>query len=559
MSPGSGVGIGNCGSGGLREARGNELVARLVTGRETQDRGIAMPQGAGPGRIVAGRYRLVETLGSGGFGTVWRAHDQESDADVALKEILLPAASGAERAKWLERAEREARHAVELQAHPNILAVHGVIIEDETPWILMELVVGCSLAQRLDDQRSLPPAQVATIAVGLLSALDAAHAAGIVHRDVKPSNVMLTDDGRVLLADFGIATRSTDTALTTTGTFLGSAEYTAPERAQGQDGNAASDLFSVGVTLYQSVEGVSPFRRDLPMGSLYATVNEAPPPMAQAGALEPLITRLLDKDSLRRPTAGQALAILRGTRTVEAIVVRTPTVRSDVQPEHQSAVRRASRLGIVWAGGLTAAALATVIALFAGSVFGDGSRADAKGAPPTSPDNTTSTATPATTPTTTPTEAPTTTTPTETQAPSSPTAVPLSSLPKPCSVLSASVRTRFSMGTPDPAADNSGVRQCSWHSVYKGHDYGIVLQYLATDSVDAWAGSASPVSIPGLSGAMEHIGTAANEDPGSCAIWWPTSFGSIGVIVVDSIAKDSQKACTTAESFVTAAAPDMPS
>ncbi|MCL2733646.1 MAG: serine/threonine protein kinase [Actinomycetia bacterium] len=530
-----------------------------------------MPHDAGEGRTVAGRYRLAEQLGSGGFGTVWRAWDQETGTEVALKEIFLPPSSSGERAKWLARAEREARHAVELRAHPNVLAVHGVIVEDGTPWILMELVAGRSLAQHLDETGALPPEQVSAIAAGLLSGLDAAHTAGIVHRDIKPSNVMLTDDGRVLLADFGIATRATDTALTTTGTFLGSAEYTAPERARGEDGNAASDLFSLGVTLYQAAEGVSPFRRELAMGALYAVVNEEPPPMVRAAALAPLITRLLDKDPQRRPTAAQALAALDGTRTAATAVPPTPTLRAQL-PRSDEAVTEsapaaapgpsaaAARRLRYAAGGAAAVVLVAVVALIVGFLT-DGGAAGKDGA--STPPRTSSpgTSSPVTTtsppPTTQPTTTPPTTTPPTTEAPSSRAPVPLSSLSKPCNAPSTSVRDRFAMRGADHVVNRKDMRQCTWPGHYRGASLGIVLQYLTAATVHDWVGTASPVSLRGLSGAMEHIGTSAGGDADSCSVWWPTSFGSIGVIMV-APNNDSATACTDAESFVTAVAPDLP-
>ncbi|MFI1093823.1 serine/threonine-protein kinase [Streptomyces sp. NPDC020917] len=529
-----------------------------------------MPHDAGEGRIVAGRYRLAEQLGSGGFGTVWRARDQETGTDVALKEIFLPPSSSGERARWLARAEREARHAVELRAHPNVLAVHGVIVEDGTPWILMELVAGRSLAQYLDQRGALPPEQVAAIAAGLLAGLDAAHTAGIVHRDIKPSNVMLTDDGRVLLADFGIATRATDTALTSTGTFLGSAEYTAPERARGEDGNAASDLFSLGVTLYQAAEGVSPFRRELAMGALYAVVNEEPPPMVRAGALAPLITRLLDKDPSRRPTAAQALAALDGTRTAATTVPPTPTLRAQLPGADEAVTETATpaapgpspaaaRRRRYAAGGAAAVVLVAVVALVVGFLTdGGASGTDGASSPPGPSSALTTTPPPPTTPPTTqPTTTPPTTAEPTTQAPTSRAAVPLSSLSKPCDAPSTSVRERFAMQGADHVVNKKTMRQCTWPGHYRGVSLGIVLQYLTAATVHDWVGTASPVSVRGLSGTMEHIGTASGGDADSCAIWWPTSFGSIGVIMV-APKSDSATACTDAESFVTAAAPDLP-
>ncbi|MFJ9853254.1 serine/threonine-protein kinase [Streptomyces sp. NPDC101150] len=266
-----------------------------------------------PGRLVGGRYRLEEALGGGGFGRVWRAHDQTLEVDVAVKEVWLPpATSETEHAQRLVRAEREARNAAKLRSHPHVVAVHDVVIEEGAPWIVMELVEGANLADGLAENGPMPVADVARIAGELLEGLGAAHKAGIVHRDVKPTNVMLTHDGRALLADFGIAVHKGDTAVTTTGGLIGSLEYMAPERFDGVDSGGAGDLYSLGVTLYQALEGVSPFHRDTPTETLTAVVLGQAPAPQRAGRLEPLITRLLDKNPASRPTVAQALAVLDG-------------------------------------------------------------------------------------------------------------------------------------------------------------------------------------------------------------------------------------------------------
>lgn len=262
------------------------------------------------GQVVGGRYRLIEKLGAGGFGQVWSARDEMLATDVAIKEVWLPPAMSVdEQAERLTRAEREARNAARLRDHPHIIAVHDVVI-DGGPWIVMRLVKGRSLQERIDQDGRLGIAEASRVAAGILRALSAAHAAGIVHRDVKPANVMLTHEGGVLLGDFGIAIHRADTALTETGQFIGSIEYIAPERARGTDGLPASDLFSVGATLYQAVEGFSPFHRDTPTGALTAVLFETPPPPQYAGPLAPLLAALLMKEPGARPTAQQALAIL---------------------------------------------------------------------------------------------------------------------------------------------------------------------------------------------------------------------------------------------------------
>jgi eukaryotic-like serine/threonine-protein kinase len=241
------------------------------------DRGAAMTS-TQAGHLVGGRYRLVVELGAGGFGRVWRARDETLDVDVAIKELrLVPGMSPAEQTERLARATREARNAARLRKHENIVAIHDVVDEGGLPWIVMELVDGRSLNDHIEVHGPLPPARAAELARALLTAIGAAHREGVVHRDIKPANVMLADDGKVLLTDFGTAVHHTDTTLTATGMFIGSPEYMAPERLRGTDGLPDSDLFSLGVTLYQAVEGVSPFHRDSQTATLSAVLLEPPP------------------------------------------------------------------------------------------------------------------------------------------------------------------------------------------------------------------------------------------------------------------------------------------
>ncbi|NUR92690.1 MAG: serine/threonine protein kinase [Nonomuraea sp.] len=265
------------------------------------------------GDVIGGRYLLGAELGSGGFGRVWRARDQTLDVDVAIKELRLPPGlPESQRAVRLARATREARNAARLRKYDGVVAIHDVVVDDGLPWIVMELIDGCSLSDHLDEHGPLTAGRAAQVATALLTAIAAAHREGVVHRDIKPANVMLADDGKVLLTDFGIAVHHDDTALTTTGMLIGSAEYTAPERLRGTDGMPEGDLFSLGVTLYQAVEGVSPFRRDTPEATLAAVLLEEAPPPRQAGPLTRLITGLLDKDPARRPTVARALALVPG-------------------------------------------------------------------------------------------------------------------------------------------------------------------------------------------------------------------------------------------------------
>ncbi|MFB6786412.1 serine/threonine-protein kinase [Streptomyces olivaceus] len=262
-------------------------------------------------RLVAGRYRLLSVLGEGGMGTVWRARDEVLHRDVAVKEVRaateLPAAR---RAQLYTRLEREAWAAARINAR-GVVTVHDVATFDGRPWIVMEFVRGRSLADVIGAEGALPSAEAARIGVEVLAALRAAHGAGVLHRDVKPANVLLADEGRVVLTDFGIATVEGDTALTLTGEVVGSPEYVAPERALGRTPGAASDLWSLGVLLYAAVQGRSPFRRTTALATLRAIVDDAPPAPHRAGPLAPVIEGLMHKDPGKRMTAEQAERELR--------------------------------------------------------------------------------------------------------------------------------------------------------------------------------------------------------------------------------------------------------
>ncbi|NUR28702.1 MAG: protein kinase [Catenulispora sp.] len=269
----------------------------------------------GSGRVIGGRYRLVAVIGSGGMGRVWEGHDEQLDRRVALKEVSVPHASAAERETLVARALREGRAAAALADQPYVVPVYDVVVQDGVPWIVMQLVRGRSLRDVLQDGPLAPP-QVARIADAMLSALAAADAAGVVHRDVKPGNIMLADDGRVLLTDFGIAKRTGDTGLTSTGLFVGTMEYTAPERIEGHAGGLASDLFSLGATLFQAVEGSSPFHRNTTTGTLNAVLIQPLPPFQRASSdLRTLIDGLTRKDPAQRPDVMRARALL-GVPTV---------------------------------------------------------------------------------------------------------------------------------------------------------------------------------------------------------------------------------------------------
>ncbi|AKZ54831.1 Serine/threonine protein kinase [Streptomyces ambofaciens ATCC 23877] len=262
-------------------------------------------------RVIAGRYRLLSRLGEGGMGTVWRARDEVLHREVAVKEVRAPAGPpDADVRRMYTRLEREAWAAARV-AHHNVVTVYDVATDGGRPWIVMELVRGPSLADLLEAEGPLDPRRAARIGAEVLSALRAAHGAGVLHRDVKPANVLLADDGRVVLTDFGIAMVEGDSALTMTGEVIGSPEFLAPERALGRTPGPESDLWALGVLLYAAVEGTSPFRQDTPLNTLRAVVDEEPPPPTRAGALAPVVRGLLRKDPAARLPAERAERELR--------------------------------------------------------------------------------------------------------------------------------------------------------------------------------------------------------------------------------------------------------
>ncbi|WP_051752066.1 serine/threonine-protein kinase [Streptosporangium amethystogenes] len=261
-------------------------------------------------RLLAGRYRLTGLLGQGGMGIVWRAHDERLGREVAVKELRLPEhLDAAQRQIQIARLDREARAAARLK-HPGIITVHDRITgEDGRPWIVMELVRGRSLADLLRAEGPLPPARVVHIGSQMVSALRAAHQAGITHRDIKPANVLLEGD-RVVLTDFGIAVVDGEAALTRSGVLMGTPAFMAPEQVRGLAATAASDLWSLGATLYTAVEGRPPFGGASPGEVFVAIMTENPAPAVHAGPLESLLDSLLRKDPAERPTADQLHTLL---------------------------------------------------------------------------------------------------------------------------------------------------------------------------------------------------------------------------------------------------------
>src|SRR3984957_12655215 len=255
-------------------------------------------QSNAPGRLVAGRYQLGAVIGRGGMGTVWQAHDELLGREVAVKELTGPGRSSAgEQQAARRRAVREARAAARL-CHHNVIQVFDVLEEDGCPWIVMELLEPRSLRDLVLQEGLLSPTQAARLGLEILAALRAAHALGIVHRDVKPANILMTPD-RAVLVDFGIAqVAETSSGATTASMLIGSPAYMAPERARGGRAGPPADLWGLGASLYAAVEGRGPFERDgTALASLTAVVADEPEPATRAGPLlSPVISGLLRKD-----------------------------------------------------------------------------------------------------------------------------------------------------------------------------------------------------------------------------------------------------------------------
>ncbi|WP_141581493.1 serine/threonine-protein kinase [Actinomadura sp. WMMA1423] len=270
------------------------------------------------GRLLAGRYRLESVVGRGGMGTVWRARDETLDREVAVKEVVLPAGlSDEDRENRHRRTLREARASARLN-HPGVVTVHDVVDEDGRPWIVMELVRARSLQEIVEEDGPLPPGRVAAIGAQIAGALRAAHAIGVLHRDVKPANVLVTGDDRAVLTDFGIAQLAGDATLTGTGLIMGSPAYMSPERVNGDPAIPASDLWALGATLYAATEGRAPHHRSDAMAVLAAVMTQDVPPPKNAGPLAPVLTGLLERDPVRRMGGDRAEEALKSVASGHA-------------------------------------------------------------------------------------------------------------------------------------------------------------------------------------------------------------------------------------------------
>ncbi|MFC4013297.1 protein kinase [Nonomuraea purpurea] len=277
--------------------------------------------------LIGGRYRLVELIGQGGMGRVWRGWDETLRRDVALKEVIIPTGlTDDQRETLVGRVMREARAAARLN-HPGIITVHDAVEHNGAPVIVMELIAGRSLATEIRKHGRLPVRRVAEIGESVLDALNTAHTAGVVHRDVKPDNILLSGR-RVILTDFGIAGVTDATmALTSTGMIVGTPTFLAPEQLDNKPATAASDLWSLGVTLYAAVEGEPPFSGDTLTALCVAILTREPRQALQAGALAPVLAGLLRKDPGQRATAentARALAALCHTTPADPAAVDEP-------------------------------------------------------------------------------------------------------------------------------------------------------------------------------------------------------------------------------------------
>jgi len=287
------------------------VTTQIPTWRDQSSPGSPNGDRATPGTTVGGRYDLRVPIGNGGMGTVWRATDTLLRREVAVKEVILPPTMPRnEQDALCERTMREARAAAAL-SHPSVVQVYDVVTDGGRPWIVMELLDARSLADMVIDDGPLSQRQVAKIGIAMLGALEVAHAAGVLHRDVKPANVLICADGRCVLTDFGVARLPTESKLTTPGMVLGSPHFISPERAVGGAFGPPSDLFSLGVTLYTAVEGGPPFDRGDPFETMRAVVEEKPRLPRQAGPLQPILMGLLEKEPTRRWSVDQARVALR--------------------------------------------------------------------------------------------------------------------------------------------------------------------------------------------------------------------------------------------------------
>ncbi|WP_404827281.1 MULTISPECIES: serine/threonine-protein kinase [Streptomyces] len=304
------------------------------------------------GRLLAGRYRLADVLGRGGMGTVWRARDEVLGRTVAVKELRFPGGvEEDEKRRLITRTLREAKAIARIRNN-GAVTVFDVVDEDDRPWIVMELVEGRSLAEVIRDDGALTPRRSAEVGLAVLDVLRAAHREGILHRDVKPSNVLMSDDGRVVLTDFGIAQVEGDPSVTSTGMLVGAPSYISPERARGHKPGPPADMWSLGGLLYACVEGVPPYDKGSAIATLTAVMTEPVDPPKSAGALEEVIYGLLVKNPAGRLDDAGARALLldvvhgpedTGPQAPEPALDATRAMALPTVPEERAPARPAAR------------------------------------------------------------------------------------------------------------------------------------------------------------------------------------------------------------------------
>ncbi|MFE8988530.1 serine/threonine-protein kinase [Streptomyces collinus] len=301
-------------------------------------------------RLLAGRYRLGKVLGRGGMGTVWRAQDETLGRTVAVKELRFPSnIDEEEKRRLITRTLREAKAIARIRNN-SAVTVFDVVQEDDRPWIVMELVEGKSLAEVIREDGLLEPKRAAEVGLAVLDVLRSAHREGILHRDVKPSNVLIAEDGRVVLTDFGIAQVEGDPSITSTGMLVGAPSYISPERARGHKPGPAADLWSLGGLLYAAVEGAPPYDKGSAIATLTAVMTEPLEEPKNAGPLKDVIHGLLMKDPAQRLDDAGARAmlnsVLRAPETAEPEPLdATKVVPLPAQPDRSSGKGRSSGSG----------------------------------------------------------------------------------------------------------------------------------------------------------------------------------------------------------------------